>query len=117
MGHPSVDRYIKISKNVPLHDKISPIHPREPSLCPLPDRKARRNTPKPVTQVSSSPLAEVSMDISGPYIPSFEEERSALQIVDTHTSNSDIIFLNRKDQLSDAFKLYVAYAQNLFSAG
>ncbi len=64
----------------------------------------------------SQPIQEIHLDISGPFIPTWSDERFAVQFVDAFTAKWDIDLLKTKARLGDAPLHYKARVENHFFA-
>ncbi len=78
--------------------------------------KSRRAPIRAVVPNVTQPIEEIHLDVSGPFVPTWNEDRYAVHFVDAFTSKSDVDLLKTRAGFGDALLQYKARVENHFSA-
>ncbi len=65
---------------------------------------------------ATHPIQEIHLDISGPFVPTWDNKTYAVHFIDSFTAKSDIQLLETKGALAEALLGYKASIENHFSS-
>jgi len=113
-GHPSADRYMRLSHQLSELPKFSMETLRNILCIPCSIYKAKRAPISGVPITSRDPLELIHIDILGPITPpSLSGNKYALGIVDDRTAKTDVFFLPEKKDLTDHLINYQARSERV----
>ena len=114
-GHPSADRYLRLSYMFPLVPSFSRTSMNQLMCAPCLTGKAKKRPILPVEIRTTAPLQQVHLDISWPFVPKLSQETYAVHFMESHTAKSDVYLLKKRSDLSQAILQYKSYVEYHFT--
>lgn len=115
-GHPSADRYYKLSKENPSVQKFTMETLKAIECTPCSTGKQKKAPTRATTPSAAAPLEEVHLDTSGKFTPTLNGETYAVHFIDSFTAKSDLKLVKNRSEFLQSLRDYKEFAETHFAA-